>query len=422
MNAFATLITCSLLMLTLSLHKLAKCFGLNSFTTSPFYTRLFRRLLTASFAIYGKPWQSDLNVEDVLGRKVTINRHKDVNFDAVNNKVILVTGAAGSIGSELVRQICLYSPRKVILLDNNESGLYDIILKLRTEVGDKVDYVAVLADVTNAVNIAHIFKQYKPDVILHAAAYKHVPLLEEYPLESIRVNVGGTWTLAHLAVEHNVERFVLISTDKAVDPSCVMGASKRICELLIQSLAQQANSKTKFTAVRFGNVLASRGSVIPTFQKQIASGGPVTVTHKEMTRYFMTIPEAVSLVIHATCMTQGGEIFMLKMGEPVNITSLAERLIRLHGLQPYKEIDIKFTGIREGEKLHEQLHYGSEIEMSTIHPSIVNLRTQESRLSATVFLNFVQNLIAWTPLVEEQVPYLYLAVLREAAQIVNRVA
>lgn len=416
MNSIATLRTCLLLLFILIVHKISKFLGFNQFISSQRYTSLTNNLSRTSFSIYGKPLQHEIQIKDILGREVRIERHKGINFDVLANKVILITGAAGSIGSELVSQIFEYRPSKVILLDNNESGLHDMLLKLRSTIKEDIDYITILADITDEKHLSRIFKQHKPQVILHAAAYKHVPILEQYPLESIRVNVGGTRNMANQAVKNNVERFTLISTDKAVNPSCVMGASKRICELIVQSLSQQKGSQTKFTAVRFGNVLGSRGSVVPIFEKQINEGKAVTVTHKEMTRYFMTIPEAVSLVIHASCMTQGGDIFMLNMGEPVPIVHLAEQLIRLRGLRPYQDVAIEFTGIRAGEKLHEELQYGAETSSATIHPSIVNLKTPQSQYPASVFLSFVQGIINWTP--PEEDPDLYLAVLREASQIV----
>jgi FlaA1/EpsC-like NDP-sugar epimerase len=310
--------------------------------------------------------------------------HEDVDVSAVSHKVVLVTGAAGSIGSELCRQILLYSPVKLILLDNNESGLHDLITELSTE-----PFVSrlqpFLADITNRKMVSHLFETYRPQIVFHSAAYKHVPMLEYFPDEAVRVNIGGTYQLAELARDYKVERFVLISTDKAVHPSSVMGASKRICELLMHAFSEQGNHKTLFTSVRFGNVLGSRGSVVPTFDRQIDAGGPITVTDPEMTRYFMTIPEAVNLVIHAACLTRGDDLFMLRMGEVVRIVDLAERMIRLRGLVPYKDIAIKNVGLRPGEKLHEELRSDDEEEILTLHPHIVELVRSKNGLQPESF-------------------------------------
>jgi FlaA1/EpsC-like NDP-sugar epimerase len=245
--------------------------------------------------------------------------------------------------------------------------------------------VPVLADITDEDTMSSVFNYHRPQVIFHAAAYKHVPMLELYPNQAVRVNVGGTRLLAELALDYSAERFVLISTDKAVKPSSIMGASKRVCELLMHALSEQGKQRTLFSSVRFGNVLGSRGSVVPTFMHQIDTGGPVTVTHREMTRYFLTIPEAVNLVIHAACLTQGNDLFMLKMGEVVRIVELAERMIRMRGLRPYQDIDIQFTGIRPGEKLHEELHSDSERVKETNHPSIVELVHSDKTLDPQPF-------------------------------------
>ena len=233
--------------------------------------------------------------------------------------------------------------------------------------------IPALADISIVGSVRNIFMQYKPQIVFHAAAYKHVPMLQYHPQEALRVNIKGTMNLASMALEYNTERFVLVSTDKAVEPSSIMGASKRVCELLLHAFAQGSDCNTQFTAVRFGNVLGSRGSVISTFNRQITNGGPVTVTHPDMTRYFMSIPEAVNLIIHAACMTEDNEIFVLKMGEVVRILELAERMIRLRGLRPYKDIEIEFSGIRPGEKMHEVLFYDSEKPEATAHPNIVRL-------------------------------------------------
>ncbi|MEP7291137.1 MAG: nucleoside-diphosphate sugar epimerase/dehydratase, partial [Chloroflexota bacterium] len=315
----------------------------------------------------------DVQAEDLIGRSM-VTRHEAVDLTPVTNKVILITGAAGSIGWELSRQIMQYNPSKAILLDNNESGLHDLTIELRTKYPE-VELVPALADITIRSTIRAVYEKYHPQIVFHAAAYKHVPMLEYYPREAIRVNIGGTRTIASLAQEFGVERFVLISSDKAVNPSNIMGATKRACELMLHALSENKANRTRFAAVRFGNVLGSRGSVVPTFNRQIDSGGPVTVTDEEMTRYFMSIPEAVNLIIHAACLTKGSDIYVLSMGEVVRIVELAERMIRLRGLRPYKDIEIKFTGIRPGEKLHEELFHGDEKPFETIHPNITQVDT-----------------------------------------------
>ncbi len=313
----------------------------------------------------------DILPEDLLGRKI-VSRHKAVDLNPVMKKRILITGAAGSIGSELSRQIMDYEPVQVILADNNESGLHDLVTQLQTQ-HPRIEMIPILVDITVHHALQHVFQRYQPQIIFHAAAYKHVPMMELYPQEALRVNIKGTLNLAEMAVTHQVERFVLVSTDKAVHPSNIMGASKRAGELLLHAFSQEDDCQTLFTAVRFGNVLGSRGSVIPTFNRQIDNGGPVTVTHPEMTRYFMSIPEAANLIIHAACLTEGDEIFVLKMGEVVRILDLAERMIRLRGLRPHKDIKIDFTGVRPGEKMHEELFYQSENPTDTLHPNIVQL-------------------------------------------------
>jgi len=315
----------------------------------------------------------DVQAEDLIGR-TTVTRHEAVDLTPVMNKVILITGAAGSIGSELSRQIMEYNPRKAVLLDNNESGLHDLTVELRAKY-PQVDLVPVLADITFRASVRAVYEKHHPQLVFHAAAYKHVPMLEFYPSEAIRVNMGGTRNIASLAQEYGVERFVLISSDKAVNPSNIMGATKRACELLLHALSQSPGNRTRFAAVRFGNVLGSRGSVVPTFSQQIENGGPVTVTDVAMTRYFMSIPEAVNLIIHAACLTDGNDIYVLRMGEVVRIVELAERMIRLRGMRPYKDIEIKFTGVRPGEKLHEELFHGDEKPSETIHPNILQVNT-----------------------------------------------
>lgn len=333
----------------------------------------------------------DVQPQDLIGRSPISNR-KEVDLTPVANKVTLVTGAAGSIGSELCRQLCSFHTTELILLDNNESELHELHIKLATQF-PHVNLTLALADVTRPLAMEAVFETYNPQIVFHAAAYKHVPLLEQHPEEALRVNVGGTLLLAELALNYGVERFVLISTDKAVDPCNAMGASKRVCELVVRAMAQQSQGRTLFTSVRFGNVLGSRGSVLPTFNHQIDKGGPVTVTHEDMTRYFLSIPEAVNLVIHAACMTTNDDIFLLRMGEEVSILELAERMIRLRGLRPYTDIDIKITGIRPGEKLHEQLYSEQETPMDTVHPNIIRLKDGNAHFSSEQFLSRVHAML-----------------------------
>lgn len=327
----------------------------------------------------------DVQPEDLIGR-TSVARHPGINLNPVTGKVILVTGAAGSIGAELSRQIMNYNPVKVVLLDNNESGLHDLGIEL-TARWPAADLVTALVDITQAETLHRVFCIHTPQIIFHAAAYKHVDMMEYYPNEALRVNVGGTLKLARLAQQWDVERFVLISSDKAVNPKGVMGASKRACELLLHALCQEDGCQTFFTSVRFGNVLNSRGSIIPTFNRQIDSGGPVTVTDPAMTRYFMSIPEAVNLIIHAACLTQGDDIFILKMGETVRIMELAERMIRLRGLRPNVDIPIKITGIRPGEKMHEELYTPFEQPTETPHPGIIQLNTWTHDFDSDLFFD-----------------------------------
>lgn len=292
-----------------------------------------------------------VEIEDLLGREM-IHLDTDSIMEYVSDQVVMVTGGGGSIGSELCRQIAKYHPRQLIIVDIYENNAYDIQQELLAR-HPKINLVVLIASVRNTKRLDYIFKRYHPQIVFHAAAHKHVPLMETSPNEAIKNNVLGTLKLVKAADQYNVRRFVQISTDKAVNPSNIMGASKRICEMIIQTYNQQ--SKTEFVAVRFGNVLGSNGSVIPLFKKQIANGGPVTVTHPDVIRYFMTIPEAVSLVLQAGALAQGGEIFVLDMGEPVRIADLAANLIRLSGYIPNRDIVIEYTGLRPGEKLYEEL-------------------------------------------------------------------
>lgn len=293
----------------------------------------------------------NVEIEDLLGRDpIRVNLDEIMGY--VSGKVVLVTGGGGSIGSELCRQVASHSPKQLIIFDIYENNAYDIQLELKEKYPD-LDLVVLIGSVRNTHRIETIFEKYRPDIVYHAAAHKHVPLMEDSPNEAIKNNVFGTYKTAKAADKYGTKRFVLISTDKAVNPTNIMGASKRMCEMVVQMM--NARSKTDFVAVRFGNVLGSNGSVIPLFKKQIEQGGPVTVTHPDIIRYFMTIPEAVSLVLQAGAYAKGGEIFVLDMGEPMKILDLAKNLIRLSGYEPDVDIPIIFTGLRPGEKLYEEL-------------------------------------------------------------------
>lgn len=308
----------------------------------------------------------DVKVEDLLGRTVVQLEREGIN-DYIKGNTILVTGGGGSIGSELCRQIAKFLPKEIIILDIYENNAYDIQNKLIREFKD-INIVTLIGSVRDKVRIEQIFKTYKPQIVFHAAAHKHVPLMEYSPSEAIKNNVGGTYNIAQYACKYDVKKFVLISTDKAVNPTNIMGATKRICEMIIQSI--NSKSKTEFVAVRFGNVLGSNGSVVPLFKKQIEDGGPVTLTHKDITRYFMTIPEAAQLVLQAGAYARGGEIFVLDMGEPVKIYDLAYNLIKLSGFEPNVDIDIEITGLRPGEKLYEELLMSEEGLTETKHKKI----------------------------------------------------
>ena len=298
----------------------------------------------------------DVDVEDLLGRDpIKVDMESIYNY--VKGKVILVTGGGGSIGSELCRQIAGHEPKQLIIVDIYENNAYDIQQELKYKYPN-LDLVVLIASVRNTNRMNHIMEKYHPDIIYHAAAHKHVPLMEDSPNEAIKNNVFGTWKTAQAAVQYGVKKFVMISTDKAVNPTNIMGASKRICEMIIQTYNRHYD--TEFVAVRFGNVLGSNGSVIPLFKRQIMAGGPVTVTHPDIIRYFMTIPEAVSLVLQAGVYAKGGEIFVLDMGEPVKILDLAKNLIRLSGYKVDEDIKIEFTGLRPGEKLYEELLMNEE--------------------------------------------------------------
>jgi FlaA1/EpsC-like NDP-sugar epimerase len=308
----------------------------------------------------------DVAIEDLL-RRAPIELEDKAIAEYVRDRVVFVTGAGGSIGSELCRQICGYGPRRLVLIERAENNLFSVHQELIARYPE-LGIVPLIADVCDEPRLRVLFREHNPQVVLHAAAHKHVPMMEWNPSEAVKNNVGGTVLMADLAVRFQVERFVLVSTDKAVNPSSVMGAAKRLAEQYIQSLSE--NTQTRFVAVRFGNVLGSAGSVVPIFKEQIAKGGPVTVTHPEMRRYFMTIPEACQLVLQAASMGRGGEIFILDMGEPVLIADLAKDLIRLSGLQPDVDIELAFTGLRPGEKLFEELSIKDEVAEKTTHPKI----------------------------------------------------
>ncbi len=308
----------------------------------------------------------DVNITDLLGREA-VQLDEDSIETFIKDKTILVTGAGGSIGSEMCRQICLFGPKLLLLVEQAENPLFYIERELR-ERFPSISLTAVICDITDRTRVEGIFDKYRPEVVIHAAAHKHVPLMELNPGEAIKNNVVGTQTVADAADKFGTGNFVMISTDKAVNPTSIMGSSKRVAELYVQDLNR--TSKTHFVTVRFGNVLASEGSVVPIFKKQIAEGGPVTVTHPEMKRYFMTIPEASLLVLQAASMGQGGEIFVLDMGEPVKIMDLARELITLSGFRPDEDIEIVFTGPRPGEKLFEELSIKGEDMQETRHPKI----------------------------------------------------
>lgn len=308
----------------------------------------------------------DVEIGDLLGRD-EVKLDQEVLNDFLKNKTVLVTGGGGSIGSELCRQIAKFSPKKLIILDIYENNAYEIQMELVRHYKD-LDLVVEIESIRDAERMDIIFGKYKPDVVFHAAAHKHVPLMENSSTSAIKNNVFGTLNVIRACDKHGVSRFVLISTDKAVNPTSVMGTTKRICEMLVQTYNEK--SKTEFVAVRFGNVLGSNGSVIPLFINQIKEGGPVTVTHEDIIRYFMTIPEACQLVLQAGAIAKGGEIFILDMGEPVKILDLAKNLIRLSGFEPYKDIDIKITGLRPGEKLYEELLLNMENSVATEYEKI----------------------------------------------------
>ena len=308
----------------------------------------------------------EIAIEDLLGRDPVQLDNLPIS-DMIRNEVVLVTGAGGSIGSELCRQVARFQPRALVLVEQAENALYEVHRELSRRFPD-VELLPRIADITDRTRLDAVFREARPGIVIHAAAHKHVPMMEWNPTEAVKNNVGGTKNVADLAHEHRCKRFVMISTDKAVNPTSVMGCSKRVAELYVQ--AQAERSRTRYATVRFGNVLGSNGSVIPLFREQIAKGGPVTVTHPDMQRYFMTIPEASQLVLQAASMADNAEVYVLDMGEPVRIVTLAEDLIRLSGLEPYRDVDIQFTGVRPGEKLFEELSRDAERAAKTRHPKI----------------------------------------------------
>ncbi len=310
-----------------------------------------------------------VNIDDLLGREVVRIETNNIR-DMIEGRAVLVTGAGGSIGSELCRQIATFNPRTLLLVERSEAALFPIEQELA---GQGLVTVPLVADIMDARRMENIFSRFRPHAVFHAAAHKHVPMMESQPAEAIRNNIFGTARVAELAYQYNAERFLLVSTDKAINPTSVMGATKRMAEIFVQAMQTRDRATMKFTAVRFGNVLGSSGSVAPIFTRQIAAGGPVKVTHPDVTRYFMTIPEAVSLVLQSAARAEGGEIFVLDMGKPVKILDLAKQMIELSGLKPHKDIAIEFTGLRPGEKLYEELSHSEESVTTTHHPKIRRL-------------------------------------------------
>lgn len=352
------------------------------------------RMVNDVCRVKGIPSRTMPGIYELIGGKVNVSRLREVDITdllrrepvrvndeavgaALEGKCVLVTGAGGSIGRELCRQIARRNPSELVLLGHGENSIFEILLELEYDYPDLTLH-PLITDIRNHTRLGQIFEQHQPQIVFHAAAHKHVPLMEMNVVEAITNNVIGTHNLAQVSLAHNVERFVLISTDKAVRPSSIYGATKRLAEMIVLDIAH--GSKRAFTVVRFGNVLGSRGSIIPKFKNQIANGGPVTITHPDMYRFFMTIPEAVYLVLQAASMEEGGETFVLNMGEPVRILDLAEDLIRLSGLEPHRDIEIEYTGIRPGEKLTEELWDEGTPLVPTLHPDIFRLEDNASSL------------------------------------------
>ena len=345
-----------------------------------------------------------VQLDDLLGRD-PIRLDMELIRKGLSHKTILVTGAAGSIGSEIVRQLSRFVSNNIILVDQAETPMFHLENELKKDYSH-LKFKSQLADITNVEKMELIFNTFHPEIVFHAAAYKHVPLMEENPHEALRVNVGGTRTMVELAVKYGVKKFVMISSDKSVNPTNVMGASKRMCEMLVQTKSMKEGVKTQFVITRFGNVLGSNGSVIPLFKKQIEEGGPITVTHPEITRYFMTIPEACQLVLEAGFMGNGGEIFVFDMGKPVKIVDLANNMVRLSGLEPGKDIKIEFRGLRPGEKLYEELLSMSEKVLPTHHEKIKIAKVEKNDFKLEV-LKVISSLKGLYNLSEKEVVELF---------------
>ncbi|WP_295030170.1 nucleoside-diphosphate sugar epimerase/dehydratase [uncultured Methanobrevibacter sp.] len=358
------------------------------------------REIISSENLYGS--LRDIEIEDLLGRDPVELDNNNIK-SLINNKVVLVTGGGGSIGSELCRQIMLQNPKLLLMLDIYENSLYNIELELKDK-HPNVEVKAIIANIRDKERMFELFEEYSPEVVFHAAAHKHVPLMENNPTEAIKNNIFGTYNLVNACDKYHTKRFILISTDKAVNPTNIMGATKRVCEMIIQ--AKDKESETEFVAVRFGNVLGSNGSVVPLFKKQIEAGGPVTVTHKDITRFFMTIPEAVALVLQSITYAKGGEIFVLNMGEPVKIYDLAKSLIELSGLTLGKDIDITFTGLRPGEKLYEEILMDEENLEGTGHEKIfitepMNFTMDDIEEKLDAFREIINNEITDNKIIKE---------------------
>lgn len=367
---------------------------------------LLNKLIEASYKVFVAPQVEDINEEKPLSAQIKniqiedLLERKPIELDtkAIKNQIkkntIFITGAAGSIGGEIAYQVAAYKPYELVLIDQAETPMFDLGNKLKKEF-PQIKMKCILADIRNFTRMEEIFEQYQPQIVYHAAAYKHVPLMELNPMEAVATNVFGTKNLADLSIKYMVDKFVMISTDKAVNPSNVMGASKRIAEIYVQGLNAQSHlHHTRFITTRFGNVLGSNGSVVPIFKNQIAQGGPITVTHPEIIRYFMTIREACQLVLEAGTMGRGGEIFIFDMGQPVKIVDLAMKMIRLSGLEPFKDIDIKFSGLRPGEKLYEELLNDSATTHPTYNEKIMIATDTHIEFDKVVnYLNELQKLI-----------------------------